>query len=292
LFECKSSEERVVILQYPLNGPEVWTPLAMSVKESQVRHTSNFQAFARLKPGISAAQAQAELTAMARRDEQLYPQYVNWSAKVILLNEQMLADVRKGLLVLFGAVGLVLLIACSNIGNLLLARATVRRREIAMRTALGASRSRLVRQLLTESVVLASMGGAAGLVLAKWALKALVLVIPPGVLVRSRGELGIDAQVLAFTLAASLLAALVFGLAPALRSSKLDLNASLKEAGRSAGTGSRDRRLRNALVTSEVPLLFLAPYWRGSADAQLLAPAKREPRFSHREAAHLPCGAA
>lgn len=245
------------ILQYPLNGPAVWTPLAMSAKESQTRHTSNVQVFARLKPGISPAQAQAELTAMARRDEGLYPQYVDWSAKIVRLNEQMVADVRKSLLVLFAAVGLVLLIACSNISNLLLARATMRRREIAMRTALGANRSRIIRQLLTESVVLASLGGAAGLVSANWALKALLLVVPPGVLDRSRGELGIDTRVLAFTLAASLLAALIFGLVPALRASRLDLNASLKEAGRSAGTGTRDRRLRNALVTSEVALSFL-----------------------------------
>jgi putative ABC transport system permease protein len=258
-------------LQYPLNEPDLFVPLAMSVDEQQRRHTSNIQVFARLASGVSPMQAQSVLTQLARRSESRYPQYAQWAARVIPLDVQMIASVREGLLILLGAVALVLLIACANIGNLLLVRGTMRRREIAMRLALGASRARVVRQLLTDSVILASLGAIAGLALAYGSLRALHAIVPPAVLTRSRGDLTLDGAVVAFTCIASFVAALIFGLAPALRSSRVDLHASLEDASLRASRSPRDRRVRNALVIAEIALsvmlligagLLIVSFWR------------------------------
>ena len=159
---------------------------------------------------------------------------------------------RPALLVLFGAVSFVVLIACANVSNLLLARASARQREIAMRAALGPTRLRIARQLLTESVLLYVLGGAAGLAVAYAALKALVAIAPAGI--PRLGDVAIDTRVLAFTLGISVVTGVLFGLAPAIQSSKADLNESLKEAGRGLGTSRNRNRARSALVVSEIAL--------------------------------------
>jgi ABC-type antimicrobial peptide transport system permease subunit len=188
-------------LQFPLNGPEVWVPFAMNPEERTVRDTSNIQVFGRLKRSSSAKQAEAELTSMARRQEGQIPQYNEWTSTIIPLDEQMVSDVRQALLLLLVAAGLVLLIACANVGNLLFARSAARHQEISMRIALGARRSRLVRQLLTESLVLAIGGSILGVALAYSVVQALRGIVPPTVLERSRGDFAIDGSVLMFSLA-------------------------------------------------------------------------------------------
>jgi putative ABC transport system permease protein len=192
---------------------------------------------ARLKSGVTPQMARDEVTLINQQLQKQMPEdYENWEAELMPLHESIVGEARSALLVLFGAVVFVLLIACANVSNLLLARATARQKEIALRAALGASRWRLLRQLLTESTLLALLGGVGGVLLAYWAVNGLIALNPPGV--PRLAQVSLDLNVLAFTLVITLLAGLVFGLAPALHSSKPDLNNALKE-GAASNVGSR-----------------------------------------------------
>jgi putative ABC transport system permease protein len=213
-------------------------------------------AVGRLKNGVSIEKARAEMNTIAKRLEQTYPIYdTNVGINVNGVQDQLVQNVRPALLVLLGAVALVLLIACSNIANLLLARATSRRREIAVRTALGASRVRLLRQLLTESVLLAAAGGLAGIALAWVGIAPLVRLA--GTSLPNLGPIGIDYRVLLFVCAAVLAAGILFGLGPAMHTSRLDLRASLNEASRGSTVGSGQKQLRSLLVVVEVALAIV-----------------------------------
>ena len=209
---------------------------------------------ARLKPGVSLSQAQAEMSTIQGHLEQLYPDANRGvGTDVVPLKQVMIGDVNGTLLLLLGAVGLVLLIACANVANLLLARSAARTREFAIRSALGASRSRVVRQLLTESTLLSVAGAGLGLVIAKWGV-APVLAAVPGSLPRSE-NIGVNAPVLLFTLGVSIAVGILFGLAPAPKSSKADLQTSLKEGGR--GTTGAHHRVQNGLVVVQMALTLV-----------------------------------
>jgi len=232
---------------------ELWQPLAVTTGMRSARRGDFLSVIARLKPGATLAQTHAEMKGIAARLEQQYPDTnTGWSVIVQPLHERFTGDVRPALLVLLGAVGFLLLIACANVANLLLARSSTRLKEIAIRTALGAGRARIVRQLLTESIVLALVGGALGLLVAFWGIDAL-RALSPGNIPRLE-SVGIDRQVLFFTLGVSLVTGLVFGLAPALTVSNPNLNETLKESGRSSMEGKRGRHLRNALAIAEIAL--------------------------------------
>jgi len=237
--------------QYPADT-ELWLPLDFSDPEMEIRAAHFLRPIGLLKKGVTLEQARAETDLIARRLEEQYPETnEGWSLNLVPLQEQVVGGVRTSLWVLLGAVGFVLLIACANVSNLMLARAAARRRELALRTALGASRWRVARQQLTESVLLSLAGGAAGLLLASWGVDVLV-ALGAGDIPRSR-EIGVDGRVLAFTAALSVLTGLAFGLLPALRSSRPDLNEVLKDAGR--GTSGPGRgRVRSALVVAEIAL--------------------------------------
>jgi len=236
---------------FPDKRTEVWVPLALSPQRKQARSVISYKAVGRLKPGVSMAQARADMGAIAKRLDEQYSQS-DYGVNLMLLRDQETRTVKPALLVLLGAVTFVLLIACANVANLLLAQAAIREREIAIRLALGARQWRIVRQLLTESAVLGLVGGAAGLLMAVWGLNVLV-ALSPGDIPRF-DQAGIDGRVLAFTLTVSLLTGLIFGLVPSLQASKPDLNNTLKEGGRGATGGAGGLRVRNLLVVSEIAL--------------------------------------
>ena len=210
----------------------------------------------RLKPGVTVEQATARLRVVAAGLQRAYPaEDAEWSAEAYSLRDQTVSNVRQSLLVLFGAVGVVLLIACADVANLLLVRATGRARELAVRAALGASRWRVARQLLAESLVIALVGGGIGLLLAVWGVDLLKSGAPAGL--PRLDEVGVDGGVLAFTAATALLTALVFGVAPALHASRVQLAETMREGSRGAGRGAGQQRLRAAIVVTQIALALV-----------------------------------
>jgi putative ABC transport system permease protein len=238
---------------YPAQS-ELWSALRID-PAAERRDNRYLSVISRLKNGVSLAQAQNQLNLINQRLEQTYRETnTGWGVRLTILQERMVGETRSSLLLLLGAVAFVLLIACANVANLLLARATARQKEIAVRTALGASRWRIIRQLLTESLLLSIIGGGVGLLLSLWLTKLFISVSPPNT--PRFEEIQPDTRVFLFTLGLAVITGLIFGLAPALQASRVNLNERLKEGGRSGGGGSHNR-VRSLMMVSEVALSFM-----------------------------------
>jgi putative ABC transport system permease protein len=235
--------------------PQAWVPYPFTPGELKGRNARFFLVFARLKPGVTVAQARNEMNTITRRLAERFPDQKDWGADVQPAPDQVVGAMRPALITLLGAAIFVLLIACANVANLLLARSTARRGEFAIRSALGAGRARIVRQLLTENLLLVLLGGVLGVLLARGSIGGLLALHPADV--PRFDEIRLDGSVLGFTLLLSLVTGLVFGLAPALHSAQPGLNQSLKESGQGFSKGGRGNRGRHLLVAFEVALALI-----------------------------------
>jgi putative ABC transport system permease protein len=265
---------------YP-KGAEVYAPIPMTAELMKSRGNHSYYVIGRLKPGASIQGAQSEIDNISARLEQQFPETnKGWGATVFPIVADTVSEYDTALWVMMGAVGFVLLIACANVANLMLARATGRQREIAVRTALGASRWRIVRQLLTESVIVALFGGALGVLIGFWGIDGLRAANPGDAAKFIPGwyQIGINPRVLLFTLGLSVLSGLVFGLAPSLQMSKPNLNDSLKEGGRH--TSGSSHRLRSSLVVFEVALSLMLLVGAGLLTRSFLSLLKTDPGFN------------
>ncbi len=234
---------------------QLWQPLPFGYEELKVRRFHFLRIIGRLKPGVTLGQADAEMKTICARLARIYPDSnENYSSTLVSLLDELVGSLRPTLIALLVAVGFVLLIACTNVAHLLLARAAARQKEIAIRSSLGASTGRVMRQMMTESALLAILGGALGVILAVWGLKALIALHPANL--PRLDEVHLDFRVLAFTAALSIFTGLLFGLAPALRASRPDLTESLKD-GYGGSAGRAHRRFHNVLVMAEVALAMM-----------------------------------
>jgi putative ABC transport system permease protein len=239
--------------EYP-EQTQIWVNSAVNLSQ-EPRDNRAWSAIARLKPNVDLKQAQTRVSAInAQLDKQFHETNKGWDASLWTLHERLVREVKPSLLALLGAVGLVLLIACANVANLLLARSAARQKEIAVRAALGASRTRVLRQMLTESILLSAIGGIAGLVLSIWLADVLMSMLPEGA--PRLEQIGIDYRVLIFALGVSGLTGILFGVVPALQASKLDVISALKEGGRGA-EGHRRTSARSLLLIGEVALSLM-----------------------------------
>lgn len=257
---------------------ELWVPLFLDLGQAD-RRSHNYHVVARMKPNVTLEQARADMNIIARRLEQQYPDSnTGWGVNIITLQDHIVGKIRLSLLVMFGAVCLVLLIACANIANLLLARSTVRQKEVAIRAVLGASRPRLIRQMLTESLLLSLFGSGLGLAFAYWGVKLLVAVGPENIL-RVR-VISIDWRVLGFTLLVALVTGVIFGLAPALQATKANLNEWLKEGSGRATANPIRSRMRNLLVVFEVAMALMLLIGSGLMIKSFIRLQRVEPGFN------------